>query len=182
MIFLWADTHFNHEGIIRLANRPYGSVEEMNRDLIRRWNLAVGPRDTVYLLGDFGFNRRGSEPLSTIFAALNGHKHLVVGNHDEKNPRVLQLPWESTSDLVTLREEGVRAVACHYPLETWKSGEKGYLMVHGHSHGTLARVLPRRFDVGVEVEPFPVALSALAARAVNERFEATDHHGAPRAF
>jgi calcineurin-like phosphoesterase family protein len=175
LIFLWADTHFFHAGIMRHCadTRPYQSVEEMNEALILRWNTTVRDKDTIYLLGDFGFTKRVGE----VFDRLRGHKHLVTGNHDEQNPAVLKLPWESINDIVTLREEGVRAVACHYPMESWKSAHKGYLMLHGHSHGNLARRLPRRFDVGVDVEPYPVSLQALAATAAAEPFSPTDHHG-----
>jgi calcineurin-like phosphoesterase family protein len=76
-----------------------------------------------------------------------------------------------------LREEGVRAVACHYPMETWKSAHKGYLMLHGHSHGTLRRKLPHRFDVGADVFDTPASLRNLASIAAEEMFLPTDHHG-----
>lgn len=175
MIYVWSDTHFGHAGIIEYCKRPYGSVEEMNESLVNRWNSAVAPGDTIFLLGDFGFGRL--PPLQAIFEKLAGHKHLVRGNHDERNPKVLRLPWESVSDLVTLREEGVRAVACHYPLETWKSAHRGYLMLHGHSHGSLKRVIPHRFDVGCDVYYHPQKLSFLATVAETQVYNPQDHHG-----
>lgn len=173
MIFFWSDTHFNHRGIIGYCGRSYSSVEDMNQDLAARWNVAVGPTDTIYLLGDFGFG-----PLATlqpIFEVLNGHKHLVVGNHDEKNPKVLKLPWESVSHLLTVKEESRRAVVCHYPLETWKNAHRGYLMFHGHSHGSLRRVIPHRFDVGVDVFGHPISFLELWERAQAQVFEVVDH-------
>jgi calcineurin-like phosphoesterase family protein len=173
MIWVWSDTHFNHAGIIRYCSRGDDSVEAMNERLIERWNAAVRPQDEIYLLGDFGFGK----DLSGIFDRLRGQKHLVIGNHDEKNPAVLKLPWKTMRDIVTLREQGVRAVACHYPLETWKSADRGYLMLHGHSHGTLKRKAAHRFDVGADVRPAPVTLQQLAEEASRETFEAADHHG-----
>jgi calcineurin-like phosphoesterase family protein len=171
VIYVWSDTHFNHRGIIDYCARPYPDAEAMNQALIERWNSVVRPTDTIWLLGDFGFG-----PVSVVFEALQGHKRLVIGNHDEKNPKVFKLKWEAVEDIVTLKEEGVRAVACHYPMETWKNAHRGYLMLHGHSHGSLRRKMPHRYDVGVDVEPVPVSLQALAARAAREPFEATDHH------
>lgn len=176
-LFVWSDTHFNHAGILDYCDRKYGSVEEMNAGLEAAWNRAVGPRDDVWFVGDFGFSHGEAEPLEDIFARLHGRKHLVVGNHDEKNPRVLKLPWVAQTPLVTLRENGVRAVACHYPLETWKNAARGYLVLHGHSHGTLKRVIPHRFDVGVESFPSPVALGSLARVAAAQEFAPQDHHG-----
>ena len=175
MIYVWSDTHFNHRGIIGYCARPYPDVEAMNAGLVERWNSVVKDTDDVYHLGDFGFG--GLAVLTSIFEALRGHKHLIIGNHDEKNNRVFKLPWKTQADLVTLREEGIRAVACHYPMETWKNAHRGYLMLHGHSHGSLQRKLAHRYDVGVDVEPVPISLQALAARAAEEPFEVTDHHG-----
>lgn len=41
--FVTSDTHFSHARISELANRPFSTVEEMDAELIRRWNEAVGP-------------------------------------------------------------------------------------------------------------------------------------------
>jgi calcineurin-like phosphoesterase family protein len=158
----------------------------MNAGLIRLWNANVKPSDTIYHLGDFGFPAMRVEghigpsdwELYEIFKQLNGHKRLVVGNHDMKNRQVLKLPWESMDQLLVVKENGVRAVLCHYPLETWASAHRGYLMLHGHSHGSLKRVIPHRFDVGVDVfKSGPIALKDLAITASEQGYEPQDHHG-----
>lgn len=150
MIYVTADLHFNHAGIIRHANRPFADVVEMNQALIDGWNIAVRPNDEVFVLGDFGFSNKRDRPLDKIFAELRGRKHLVIGNHDEQNPKVLALPWETTQHYLKLRYEGRRAILCHYPLETWDGAHRGHIHLHGHSHGTLRRTIPGRADVGVD--------------------------------
>ena len=77
-IYFIADTHFGDERILRYENRPFDNAEEMDRELIRRWNAEVNAEDTVYVLGDFGAGGYESDVLSK----LNGKKHLVKGNHD----------------------------------------------------------------------------------------------------
>lgn len=174
--FFWADTHFNHAGIIGYSARPYSNVAEMNTALVERWNARVGPRDTVWLLGDFAF--KGEADLDELFSKLRGVKCLVVGNHDERNPAVLKLPWERIERLYTYHHDKYkRAELCHYPLETWKSSAQGALALHGHSHGTLKRQLPHRFDVGADVFQSPVTFEELWERAIKQRFEPVDHHG-----
>ena len=64
-VFFTSDTHFDHEAIIWLCNRPFTCVEEMNDKLIENWNATVGPGDTVFHLGDF---LRLCVVLSCIFA------------------------------------------------------------------------------------------------------------------
>lgn len=83
-IFLISDTHFGHQGVTKFLNddgsklRPWDSVEEMDAEMIKRWNSTVGPNDKVYHLGDVVINRKA---LSTLYA-LNGEKVLIKGNHD----------------------------------------------------------------------------------------------------
>jgi calcineurin-like phosphoesterase family protein len=187
--FLWADTHFNHTGIIGYCGRvdpwtglAFRNVGEMNRSLIERWNTIVTREgDSIWLLGDFGFKentRDGGEDLAVIFHKLRGIKHLVYGNHDEKNKTALKLPWETVTNLTTFRDTGRRAEMCHYPLETWKGSARGALMLHGHSHGSLKRVIPHRFDVGVDVfKKGPVEFDDLWETAQKQSFDPQDHHG-----
>lgn len=178
--FFWSDTHFNHANIIELSGRPQMSVEEMNEWLIRMWNERVGEKDDIYLLGDFGFSHSKLPSVAEIFARLNGRKHLVYGNHDEHNPKVMKLPWVTVRGIGTVRLNGMRAEVCHYPLETWKGAHHGAIMLHGHSHGSLKRKLAHRFDVGVDSvvgASGPVKFEALVEMAIKEVFHATDHHG-----
>ena len=80
MYFFTADQHFGHENIIRFCNRPFGSAEEMDRELIRRHNEVVSPGDTVVHAGDFAF--RNARPPQSYLEELNGEHVLVRGSHD----------------------------------------------------------------------------------------------------
>jgi len=79
-IYLIADTHFGHENIIRYCSRPFSSVDEMDKVLIRNWNSVVKADDKVFMLGDFAYKSNGS--IIDIGRKLNGRKTLVKGNHD----------------------------------------------------------------------------------------------------
>lgn len=83
-VFLVSDTHFGHAGVCRFLNqdgtklRPWDNPEEMDEELVKRWNETVRPNDKVYHLGDVVINRRALKTLSR----LNGDKVLIRGNHD----------------------------------------------------------------------------------------------------
>jgi calcineurin-like phosphoesterase family protein len=175
--YAWSDLHLNHANVIRYCNRPDADVKAMNTRLIGAWNSKVTNLDTVYFLGDFGF---GDQPdnLSFVYHLLNGQKHLVIGNHDEKNRETMNLPWASKSHIKVVRHNGVKAVLCHYPIESWPSAHRGALHFHGHSHGSLKRKIAHRFDVGCDVFPAPVSFDELITLANAQEFDAVDHHEA----
>ena len=50
--FYIADWHYAHANILSFDGRPFKNVDEMNSELVRRWNSVVAPEDIVYSLGD----------------------------------------------------------------------------------------------------------------------------------
>ncbi len=158
-LFFTADQHFGHGGARGLFRRPFASTAAMDEALIRRWNAVVGPKDTVWHLGDFAV-RQPAERMAAILEGLNGTRHLVAGNNDGEATRALA-GWASVHDLVEIEAAGRRLVLCHYPLRSWNGMGKGALQLHGHSHGRM-KPLTRQHDVGVDVRDFaPVALERL---------------------
>lgn len=53
-----------------------------NEMLISNWNYKVDVNDTVYFLGDFAF--RNKTKAEIIGRKLNGHKIIILGNHDDR--------------------------------------------------------------------------------------------------
>jgi calcineurin-like phosphoesterase family protein len=64
--FLVADTHFGHVGVCNFLRddgtklRPWTNYEQMDADMVKLWNDTVGPKDTVYHLGDVVIKDRKS--------------------------------------------------------------------------------------------------------------------------
>ena len=158
-IFFTSDTHFGHGGALGLYRRPFASVAAMNEALVARWSETVGPHDVVWHLGDFAIRQRPAV-VAELLARLSGRKHLVAGNNDP--PATIEHDgWESVQPYAEIAAEGVSLVLCHYPFRSWRGMGKGWLNLHGHSHGRL-KPLPRQFDVGVDVWGFrPVTLGEI---------------------
>lgn len=132
-----SDTHFSHEKIISLGERPFSSVQEMNETLIENWNRVV-PKDGVVLhLGDFAHDSVPREEIREIRNRLNGDIFLTLGNHD-----ILEnLLWDGTFAMNKVRfwfrEEDKDVHFSHLPLEP-RLLYSGRISVHGHTHGPIS--------------------------------------------
>lgn len=174
-IWFTADTHFGHERIIELANRPFATVEEMDEEMIRRWNAVVAPGDLIYHLGDFAFCDH-----TPYLARLNGQKKLIIGNHDHSNRLKKAKGWATIDSLLRVKGipgEPLPVVLCHYAMRVWSSSHHGALHLYGHSHGSLPGD-HQSCDVGVDCWGFqPVTLNDVKMRLRKHptRVE-PDHH------
>ena len=84
----WAssDTHYGHGAIIQYSNRPFKNSDEMNKEMIRRFNERVKPEDHTFFLGDFVFKSgEGCLKAEHWIKQLNGTFTWVRGNHDNNN-------------------------------------------------------------------------------------------------
>ena len=184
-----SDTHYYHKKIIEYCHRPFGSVEEMNEAMIDRWNSKVKPEDEVYHIGDFALKCSVPE-VENIVRRLNGHIHLILGNHDLKNKSVMRAGgFVEKVHYKELKVGDLKIVLCHYPFLTWNKSHRGSWSLHGHCHGTLKNpkcpfclksqegLLARRLDVGVDCWNFePVSFDELAVVMEKVKFEPVDHH------
>lgn len=75
--FYIADTHFGHEAVIRMCNRPFSSIDEMDAALITNWNSVVSSEDEVFILGDLIFKSKHTP--HHYLDQLKGKKHLILG-------------------------------------------------------------------------------------------------------
>lgn len=166
-VFFTSDTHFGHGGARALYRRPFASVAEMDQAMLERWNAVVRPEDEVWHLGDFALGRTETA-VASLLARLNGRKHLIIGNND--GPGTTAQPgWASVRHYAEIDVEGSGLVLCHYAFRTWNNMGRGWLNLHGHSHGRM-KPQTRQFDVGVDVWDFrPVTLAQLRASRSSRR-------------
>jgi calcineurin-like phosphoesterase family protein len=152
-VWFTADFHLGHKNIIRYCNRPFDTVEEMNRTIFERLNSLVKTNDILYFLGDFciGPKARAAElrrqiRCKKIFA--------VPGNHD-KDTRKLTQEFSWLGDLAEVSINGQRIVLCHYAMRVWNHSSHGAWHLYGHSHGRLPSLdASLSMDVGVDTHEF----------------------------
>lgn len=177
-IFLVSDTHFGHAGVCRFLRedgtklRPWDNPEEMDEEMVKRWNDTVRPNDKVYHLGDVVINRKALKTLGR----LNGEKVLIKGNHD-----IFKL-----SDYLPYFKD-IRAyhvmngmILSHIPVHESNLYRFG-TNIHGHLHSNRVKVKvryphketeiidPRYFNVSVEQIDFTPILFEQAMIKIKEQ-------------
>lgn len=131
-VFLTSDTHFGHMGVCKFMRndgvtklRPWSNPDEMDEEMVKRWNERVKPTDKVYHLGDVVINRKALN----IMHRLNGDKVLIKGNHD-----IFKLE-DYTAHFRDIRSYHVMngLILSHIPLHTSTLYRFG-CNIHGHLH------------------------------------------------
>ena len=93
-IYFSSDLHIGHlNALTIMPHRPWTDVEAMSLGLIERHNSVVRPEDVIIYVGDLIMGKK-FENVPRFLPMLNGHKILVVGNHDflpsEQKPAKIQ--------------------------------------------------------------------------------------------
>jgi calcineurin-like phosphoesterase family protein len=186
-IWFTADTHFGHKKIIEFCKRPYETVEDMNEDLIKKWNEVVGVHDDIYHLGDFAFMNKAAT--QDVIRRLNGRKILIMGNHDYhrkpeffleagffhvdklKNEEIIPF-WHENKIVFCLSHYPYQHVMGEYDQRDWlvpcapRLEYVGTPLVHGHVHQQW-KSQANMVNVGCDVwDLYPVSFEDLL-REVN---------------
>jgi calcineurin-like phosphoesterase family protein len=166
-VFFTSDTHFGDPRVLRIDKRPFKSIPEHDEALIARWNETVSDDDEVWHLGDFALHA-SPRRIDELLLVLKGRKHLITGNNDGPDTLAAQ-GWASIQAYAEIHLDGKALVLCHYAFRTWKNMGRGWIDLHGHSHGLLKRQT-RQYDVGVDVWDYrPVTLEAILTTRVRSR-------------
>lgn len=163
-----SDTHFSHTNIIRYTGRPFETVEEMNRCLIKNWNDCIDANDQVFFLGDFGLG--DVDHLHSICSQLKGHKICIRGNHDRNASFMMRVGFSTVLESAFLKIGQRTVELIHVPSNPAPS----HYQLHGHVHEKRpGKIMSNQLNLCVEVWDYkPVAektiLSLLDKASKNE--------------
>lgn len=108
-----------------------------NKMLIDRWNDIVDVNDTVYFLGDFAFKNKTKAEI--IGRQLNGHKIIILGNHDDRKHNADgSVKYDSTLE-------------AHFKACGFEKVEFNPIILKGHfilSHEPLFRSISKESNIG----------------------------------
>ena len=175
-LFFTSDTHFWHSNIIKYCNRPFMDIEEMNEEIIKRWNDKIENDDLVFHLGDFAFC--GPSQYKTLLERLNGKITLVLGNHDWRNIKEGYMSkFNGIYQQLRIKVDDQRIYLNHFPFLCYEGSWRGVWQLFGHVHSgpynnggglddpRLKMLLPGQYDVGVDNNNFtPISYKELCTK------------------
>lgn len=136
-IWFVSDTHFGHENILKFIGddgnpiRPgFDNVRDMDDFMIDQWNSVIKSQDYVWHLGDFMLGQQ--QAAGEMCRTLNGHKRLVVGNHD--NIKMVSPHFEKV-ELWRIWKE-FNFTCTHFPIRPDQLRKTAF-NVHGHIHQNI---------------------------------------------
>ena len=124
MIYLIADTHFDHYNIIRYCSRPENH-EEIQKEKILK---TLKQEDILIHLGDVGWRKESIHHL--WFKQLVCRKWLVKGNHDSHSVEWYLQYWDFACHQFEFKHEGQKIIFSHRPKEV----PEDTINIHGHLH------------------------------------------------
>lgn len=158
MIYFTSDLHLNNYNIMKYepVTRPFGSVAEMNDELIKRWNETVSPEDTVYILGDFIMGM--ADQVEETLNKLNGKKILIRGNHDTRTKLEIYNKLGIEVKLIEyIQYKGRFFILCHFPLmnedflKMVTQNNSEVILLYGHIHSNAPKgYVNGTYHVGVD--------------------------------
>lgn len=156
-----AECRSTHPTAPLIPMRPFTSTEEMDETMVERWNKVVPVSAKVYHLGDVVVRSENYD----VLRRLNGHKRLILGNHDHADMAVYAKYFEKIGSSRNL--EGL--LLTHIPVHPQGIMGKIKANVHGHIHNNDHRMptqLPKEYvNVCVEVVNYtPVNIDDIRAR------------------
>lgn len=157
-----SDTHFFHTNMLKFTKkdghrvRPFNSIDEMHELIAKNWNSRVHPQDYIYHLGDVTFQYH--RPFQELMWSLNGHKRLIVGNHDKLKQEGLLKHFDKVELWRGFKEYDFTLTHIPMMLDRLRDGK---FNVHGHTHETCLDN-PHYINVCVEVRDYtPVHLDEI---------------------
>ena len=138
MRFFTSDQHFYDSDIMSYCNRPYDTPEDMNADMIARFNRKTADASEIYIVGDIFGSAQPRHPFDAciqIMQALGIGRcpfHLIRGNHDSLTDKeYLEVGFATVRNLTFINTDVGEVMLTHDPCMVQPIGT---LSICGHIH------------------------------------------------
>lgn len=167
MYYFSSDTHFNDENTLKTDNRPFKSVKECDKAIIKTWNKQVKKGDTIFVIGDFidcdgeGYDgwkksihyvRKIKAPVILITGNNEDRviKYYFNGNFEEFRKYCLEVGFKEVYKSLDISFNNTNFHLVHKP----KHHKENVLNLFGHTHKSTGIYKPFGFNVSCDLNHF----------------------------
>ena len=161
-LYFCSDNHYNHFHIVKYCHRPFESRKEMNDTMIENWNAVVPEDGIVVHCGDFMLSHYNDDReykkiwkklnFKTLIFSRGNHDVIDCGTYTYDNKTVIVV------DMAMIEVEGIKIMACHYPIMAYPADFQVFGHIHTLSDGTCYgidgdvndKLRTTQYDVGVD--------------------------------
>lgn len=165
--FVISDWHFSHRRILEFERTEFADCKEHDDALVKGVNQTLRKEDTLYFLGDIGFD------LSRIKDMVACRKIMIKGNHDCcSKSKLLAAGFDEVVDHPIFYNKFV--ILSHEPIPV----SEHFINIHGHLHGAYLNS-DRHINVSAKLVNYkPVSMNALLKKRIMDlpRIEAPFMH------
>lgn len=157
MEYFTSDTHIGHESIIEFCKRPFKNLDEMDYEISKNFMEILKPNDTLYHLGDIGYESRVKRFLLPIIQ-MGVKVNLIEGNHDRvKRKKLFEWGVVGVFNMLEIRKKSYNITLCHYPMLTYNKSHYDAWHLYGHHHKNTPDpefIKGKRLNVNVEFHEY----------------------------
>lgn len=160
MEYFSSDFHFGHDREFIYKDRGFASISEHDETIIDNINKVVKPRDIIYFMGDFAWDKPND-----YFKKINcNHWNIINGNHDKElktqltKSNILSFNY----GFIDIKLNHQKITLCHYPMISWNSSHWNSWNLYGHLHSRAIPLAGKNINVSLDCwNNFPVSFDEI---------------------
>ena len=169
MIYFSSDWHIGHNKSFLYEPRGFSSIEEHDKEVLKRCNEIVKPDDELWLLGDLAMSNNETEWDMIYKSLLCQNVYFLQGNHDSINKieRYKNIYNFTHFGYVYIMKYSKRRIfyLSHYPtiVGNYEDGKPSMWNISGHVHGKEKfSKYPNVYNVALDAHDcYPVSIETI---------------------
>ena len=171
MIYFTSDWHIGHNKPFLYEPRGFSSIEEHDKEVLKRCNELVKPEDTLWILGDLAMGGDMKEWNMVYCNLACQNLHFIQGNHDTDNKMDIYavnygFEYHGFAEILKYNKKKTFYLS-HYPTIVNNFGEEkkkfiACLFGHTHQKEKFYNNNPYMYHVGLDSHNcYPVSIETI---------------------
>lgn len=169
MIYFTSDWHIGHNKPFLYEARGFSSIEEHDKEVLKRCNEIVKPEDELWILGDLAMSGAEKEWNMVYYSIQCQNIHFIQGNHDTDNKvdkyiEEYKFEFHGYADILKYSKRRTFYIS-HYPtiVGNFEDNKPSMWNLSGHTHSKdKFSIYPNVYNVSLDAHNcYPVSIETI---------------------